>query len=37
MLSWNFLEREDPSLVCADLHEHQVKITELKEVIEYGT
>lgn len=37
MLSWNFLEREDLSVVCADLHKHQVKVTKVREVIENGT
>lgn len=36
-LSWHSLEREDLSLVCDDLHNHQVKVTKLKEVTEYGT
>lgn len=37
VLSWNFLENENLSLVCADLHNHQARVTKLREVTEYGT
>lgn len=35
-LSWNSLGNKDLSLVCVDLHDHQVKVTKLREVIENG-
>lgn len=34
MLSWNFLEKENLSLVCAELRNHQAKVTKLREVTE---